>query len=295
MNILILGRGYIGNALFSRLSIVGEYNVDWKSKAEIQYDDKRCLSNYIKDAYDIIINASGYTGRPNVDACEDNRDDTWYYNVTIPGIIADTCMEHNIKLIHVSSGCIYDGYDKPYTEQDEPNFGIKQPNSSWYSKTKHASELRLAGTGAHIMRIRMPFCSTTSGRNIMIKLLNYDYIINQKNSVTNVEDFANFIKSFISTPTELYSSGGIYNVVNPQPVSTAIIINALREHGIENPKWEYIELKELYDMHTTTSRSNCVLSDSKISGIGLELPDTMESLNRCAERIVDALDKTTVQ
>jgi len=294
MNILILGKGYIGSSLHERLSMESEHNVMWRSKSELDYTDKRELSESLKIGFDVVINASGYTGRPNVDACEDNKDDTWYYNVTVPGIIADTCMEHNIKLIHVSSGCIYDGYDKPYTEQDEPNFGIKQPNSSWYSKTKHAGELRLAGTGAHIMRIRMPFCSTTSGRNIMMKLLNYSYIINQKNSVTNVEDFANFIKSFISSPTELYSSGGVYNVVNPQPVSTAIIINALRAHGAENLKWEYIELKELYDKYTKTGRSNCVLSDSKISGMGLELPDTMKSLNRCAEAIANEIVKKAV-
>ena len=52
------------------------------------------LSESLKIGFDVVINASGYTGRPNVDACEDNKDDTWYYNVTVPGIIADTCMEH---------------------------------------------------------------------------------------------------------------------------------------------------------------------------------------------------------
>lgn len=295
MNILILGKGYIGNALYSRLSIVGEYSVDWKSKAELQYDDKRCLSNYIKDTYNVIINASGYTGRPNVDACESNRDDTWYYNVKVPGIIADTCRHHNSKFIHISSGCIYDGYEKEYTELDEPNFGLREQHSSWYSKTKHAGELTLQATGAHIFRIRMPFCSTTNSRNIMMKLLNYDYIINEKNSVTNVEDLANFTHWFISSSTELYSDGGIYNVVNPQPISTAMIVNTLKAHGVENPNWQYISLDELYDMFTTARRSNCVLSDSKISGMGLKLPDTTKSLNRCAERIVNELDKTTVQ
>lgn len=295
MNILILGKGYVGSALFSRLSIVEEFNVDWKSKSELQYDDKRCLSEYIKDQFDIIINASGYTGRPNVDACEENKHDTWYYNVTVPGIIAETCRYHNNKLIHISSGCIYDGYEKDFTELDEPNFGLKEESSSWYSKTKHAGELALQATGAHIFRIRMPFCSTTSGRNIMMKLLNYDHIINEKNSVTNVEDLANFTHWFISGSTDLYSDGGIYNVVNPQPVSTAMIVDILKSHGVENPNWQYITLDELYEQFTTTGRSNCVLSDSKITGMGLKLPDTIESLNRCAERIVDALAETTTQ
>lgn len=294
MNILILGKGYIGTALHDELSGASEHNVDWKSRSELPYDDKRYLSSYVEGMFDVVINASGYTGRPNVDACENNRDDTWYYNVKVPGIIAETCRRHNIKFIHISSGCIYDGYEKEYTELDEPNFGLKENNSSWYSKTKHAGELALQSTGAHIFRIRMPFCGTTSGRNIMMKLLNYDYIINEKNSVTNVEDLAEFTRAFLANSIDLFSEGGIYNVVNPQPVSTAIIVNTLRAHGVENPNWQYISLQELFDMFTTTGRSNCVLSDSKIRGMGLELPDTIKSLNRCAENITNALTATTV-
>ena len=240
------------------------------------------LLSTARDKYDVVINCSGYTGRPNVDACEDNIDDTWYYNVVVPGEIARVCRENDVHLIHVSSGCIYDGYEKEFVETDEPNFGIKQKHSSWYSKSKHAGELAVASSGASILRIRMPFCATGSKRSVLTKLLSYDYIINQSNSMTNVEDFVCFVGKFLEQPNIW---GETYNVVNPQPVLTSIVVNTLKHHGLENPKWQYISLQELFDMFTTAPRSNCVLSTSKIQHLGLELPTTIKSLDRCAMSI----------
>lgn len=295
MNVLILGAGYIGTAIYEHLHVHSDCTVEMLSKSEVRYTDK-CVLNFLlstaRDKYDVVINCSGYTGRPNVDACEDNIDDTWYYNVVVPGEIARVCRENDVHLIHVSSGCIYDGYEKEFAETDEPNFGIKQKHSSWYSKSKHAGELAVASSGASILRIRMPFCATSSNRNVLTKLLAYDYIINQSNSMTNVEDFVCFVSKFLERPNIW---GEIYNVVNPQPVPTSTIINTLKHHGLENPKWQYISLQELFDMFTTARRSNCVLSTEKLHKLDLELPTTIKSLDRCATIIKNELDKSSIQ
>jgi dTDP-4-dehydrorhamnose reductase len=296
MDVLILGKGYIGTALYKNLSQKTELNVRIVSKLDLQYDDPKVFEETINQQSNlIVINASGYTGRPNVDACETDRDRVWYYNVTVPGMIGDTCRRHGVYNIHISSGCIYDGYSREFTECDEPNFGLREDHSSWYSKTKHAGELTLSGTNTHIFRIRMPFCSTTSGRNIIMKLLNYDYIINEKNSVTNIEDLSEFTSKFIMDSGALYDSdGGVYNVVNPSPVSTSKIIDTLVAHGVENPKWQYITLDELYDRFTTTGRSNCVLSSDYIKSLGLELPETELSLTRCINILKNELHEENI-
>ena len=297
MDVLILGKGYVGTALYDRLSLRHDLEVRIISKSELQYDKPDIFEDTIKDWTNlIVINASGYTGRPNVDACETDRDNTWYYNVIVPGMIGDMCRRHNVHNIHISSGCIYDGYSKDYNECDEPNFGLKQNHSSWYSKTKHAGELMLHGTNAHIFRIRMPFCATTSERNILMKLLKYDNIINQMNSLTNIEDLAEFTSKFIESDGILYNNlnGGIYNVVNPEPMSASMIVNAFRQHDISNPEWKYIELHELLEKHTKTGRSNCVLSAQYIQELGLELPSTKTSIDRCIATIKDKLNDQTV-
>ena len=282
MNITILGKGYIGSALHKKLSTIPDHVVNVYARSELDYTDVTTIVDYIiKKAPGIIINASGYTGRPNVDACEDAREDTWYHNVEVPGMLGDICNKHNVNFIHVSSGCIYTGYDKNFTEYDQPNFGLLSSESSWYSKTKHAGELMLSGTNAHVFRIRMPFCETNSPRNVITKLRKYDNVIDELNSVTNVEDFCDFVEKYINTKIQYGHPGAVYNVVNPQPVKTSTITNMLNTYGIGNPRWQTITLKQLKQNHIRANRSNCVLSTENINKYNLSLPCTELSLDRC--------------
>lgn len=289
MKILILGRGYVGQNIAKTMATC--YDVTILSRADLDYTDRSTLFNHMSKAqYAYVINTCGYTGRPNVDACEANREDTWYYNVIVPVNIQKVCKDVGTKMIHISSGCIYDGYDKKYTEEDEPDFGLLSTSSSWYSKTKHACEMMLRDTPVYILRIRMPFCETSSERNIIMKLRKYDKIINKVNSLTNIEDLCGFCLLMMADINENISNlkPGIYNVVNPQEVSTQEIAKIMEQYGIGNPNWKTIEYDELMKM-TSTGRSNCVLDDSKVSSYNLKLPNTFDSLHRCARNISDQL------
>lgn len=291
MKIIILGKGYVGTRLSECLSTC--YDVTHVSRCEVDYTSRVELFSFITSLNDkpgMIINTCGYTGRPNVDACEQNKEDTWNYNVIVPVNIQKVCKDLRIPMIHVSSGCIYDGYEKEFTEEDEPNFGLMSPDSSWYSKTKHACEMMLKDRPVYIFRVRMPFCATTSKRNILMKLLKYDNIIDMNNSMTCLEDLCGFVLYFMS---DLFDSNkkhpyGIYNVVNPQPASTSQIVQMMKSHGLENENWKTIELDELYKL-TAAKRSNCVLSDDKITSIGLKLPKTIDSLNRSLRAIKQSI------
>lgn len=289
MNVLILGKGYVGTALARCLSAC--YNVTCLSKDEYDYTSRSKLFMYLNKPgrqFAFVINTCGYTGRPNVDACESNIEDTWHYNVIVPVNIQKTCKDSGVKLIHVSSGCIYDGYEKQYTEEDDPNFGLLNPDSSWYSKTKHACEMMLLDREVYTFRIRMPFCETWSERNVLTKLIKYDNVINQLNSLTNLEDFCGFIMYFMADVFEGTSARvpeyGIYNVVNPQPLETSEMTKVLNDYRLGNPNWNSVNLEELYKT-TKAKRSNCVLSDAKIASYDLKLPDTMKSLVRCVEKM----------
>ena len=287
MKILILGKGYVGTAIYKQLSTC--YDVKIISQKELNYTKRSILKEYIKtqtEHVSLVINTCGYTGRPNVDACESNISDTWYYNVITPVNIQKVCKDCMVPLIHISSGCIYTGYEKEYTEDDEPNFGMMSSVSSWYSKTKHACEMMLVDTPTYIFRIRMPFDETVSDRNILMKLLKYDNIINMKNSLTNIEDLCGYILYFT---TDLLEEGiqypyGVYNVVNPEPIETQHIVSQMKLFGLCNPNWNTISIDELHSK-TLAHRSNCVLSDQKIESIKLKLPSTSSSLSRCLKSI----------
>ena len=144
MKILILGKGYIGNYLAKANQ---DHTIVHISKSDLNYDDPDVFAKFIhneskypKPYFDWIINCSGYTGRPNVEGCETDKENCYHYNVTVPLYITKVANRFRIPIIHIGSGCIYDGYSKQYTEDDLPNFGADSNFSSFYSKTKDAFE-----------------------------------------------------------------------------------------------------------------------------------------------------------
>lgn len=276
-DILILGKGFIGTNLSNFFT---ENNVGHAlySRSMLDYTDPDTLNNFLdnnKDKFFAVINTFGYTGRPNVDGCEANKEDCWLYNVTYPLAVVKVANDHKLPVIHVSSGCIYSGYDKVYTEDDKPDFGLFSNDSSFYSKCKHAGELMLDGYCVYILRIRIPFTNTLVPKNYFTKLYKYNDLIDMPNSVTSVTDFNNFVFRFMYLLRDL--PGGIYNTVNPEPVKASEVVQIMKKYGIENPNWRFIDVK---DLNTLAKRSNCVLSTEKIEKYNLPFPNSLESIER---------------
>jgi dTDP-4-dehydrorhamnose reductase len=156
MSILILGKGFVGTHLHKYLSTINVHSNIY-SQSELEYTDYKTFDAFLKErkgGISAIVNCSGYTGVPNVDACETNKELCYNYNVSYPLQMAALCAQHNVPLIHVGSGCIYSGYDKNYTENDTPNFGVFSDESSYYSKCKHIFETFAKHFPCYIFRIR---------------------------------------------------------------------------------------------------------------------------------------------
>ena len=256
-NILIVGAGYVGQAIVSSVD-TNLHNYRIVSKAQLDYANQVLLSEFILN-YDIdyIINCSGFTGRPNVDEGELKKKECWELNVVIPLNISNTCKALGIKYIHISSGCIYGGYEKEWEEDDEPNFGLFN-HSSTYSKSKHAFET-LNNYGC-LIRVRMPFCNSLNPRSYITKIYGYDNLINFKNSKTYIPDLCRFIEYLIVNNIDPSSIGKI-NFVNPDALDTIQVTDLMTSHGLENPAWAYVDPKLL---NMTAPRSNCVLSINKL-------------------------------
>ena len=60
---------------------------------------------------EVVINCAGKTGRPNVDWCDAHPDETLRVNVTGAITLLEECRRLGIYLVHLSSGCIYEGED----------------------------------------------------------------------------------------------------------------------------------------------------------------------------------------
>src|SRR5215204_3552597 len=91
--ILLLGStGYVGSAFAAELQrrAVPFYSL---SRKELDYTRFDLLLTHLRDTKpSFVINAAGYTGKPNVDACETARADTLQGNTLFPQSLAQACL-----------------------------------------------------------------------------------------------------------------------------------------------------------------------------------------------------------
>ncbi|NBW57103.1 NAD-dependent epimerase/dehydratase family protein [bacterium] len=284
--VLLLGKGYIGTALETYFKSK-KISVESLSRSMLDYTDPVTFQGHLeanRGKYELIINCSGYTGAPNVDGCETNKKDCWFWNVIAPRSVVLSSNMFELPVVQINSGCIYTGYEKEFTEDDEPNFGLYSNDSSFYSKCKHACETIFQNCYAYSMRIRMPFDSTDHKKNYLNKIYKYNTLISEKNSLTSVEDFCEFMMKFLFFRRGILP--GPINVINTGSITAAEIVEIMRKNGINNPNWKFVETDKL---NTTAQRSNCVLSSDKLKGYNLQLPSVHESLERDISKLATFL------
>ena len=282
-NILILGNGYVGNILHNHLK--NEFNCVIKSSKDLNYHDSKTLYKYsLNNDIDTIINCSGFTGRPNIDEAEVKKEICWELNVESPLRVNKVCDLLNIKYIHISSGCIYDGYEKKWSENDPSNYGLFQNHSSFYSKTKHAFEILSKENKGVVLRIRMPFTYDASHRNYLTKIRSYNNLINFKNSKTYIPDLCKFIENLLIKKSNFWHDRQTYNVVNPEPLTTDEVCEIMKKYGFHNNNWKFVNLS---DLPIITSRSNCILNDEKSKQI-YSLKSEREVLEECLQTMINS-------
>ena len=288
-NVLILGGGYIGKSMSSYLSGIGQVRaVDLVRREFMDYTQPEKLREYLeKGKPDYLINAAGYTGVPNVEACENNWQDCYFWNVLVPVRIAKICKELEVPFINIGSGCIYDHQDKIYSEYDLPNFGVFSNRSSFYSKCKHLCEEKLEDYPTYIFRIRIPYDESYTSKNYLYKLLKYDNLISLKNSITSLNLLNEFTDFFINLDKK--PDYGVYNVVNNGVIRGQDVIQLLKEHGLENKNWKILSYDE---MNFRVNRSNCMLSCQKIESLGYKPKYVIDDLNENIRGFANAVKNT---
>ena len=236
--ITLIGHGYIGEHIAKELD-----------NQNLPYHWIHHTDNVPLDV-SFIVNATGHTGVPNVDACENEKQQTIDGNVVFPLRLERT--HTTTPILHISSGCVYTGYEKDFTELDKPNFDFN--NGSFYSGSKVLEQIVLEPfmSKSYLFRIRMPFGDEHHPKNLFSKLERYEKLIDYPNSVSYVPDVAKAVVHFILNKPEF----GVYNVCNPGNISTKDIANAL---GLTK-QWF---TKEEFKQAVVAPRSNCIL-DNKI-------------------------------
>jgi dTDP-4-dehydrorhamnose reductase len=218
---------------------------------------------------DVVINCAGKTGRPNVDWCEDHKLETIKSNVTGPLVLLDETQARGMYLVHIGSGCIYQGdnHGKGWTETDPPNF-----YGSFYSRTKLWSDQMLKDFPVLNIRLRMPFDGSQNPRNLIMKLRSYSRVLDEPNSITHLPDLLKTVDALISQ-----TKTGTYNMVNPGAISPYRVMELYKEIVDPTHEFERLALSQLGDV-VKAGRSNCLLSTAKLASEHMSLPTSEDAV-----------------
>jgi dTDP-4-dehydrorhamnose reductase len=304
--ILLLGAsGYIGQAFAQELR-ARKLDFQPLSRVEADYTHFETLRRLLDQTKpEFVINSAGYTGKPNVDACETARAETLAGNALLPQTIGQACAAAGVAWGHVSSGCIYSGakveiggriqaekdLTRPdlrklvdqlphaihgFLETDEPNFSFRSPPCSFYSGAKALGEEAIAGLPqTYVWRLRIPFDEIDNGRNYLSKVQRYAKAYDNVNSISHRADFAKACVDLWQNKAPF----GTYNVTNPGFVTTRHVVDLIQK--ILKPKRTFefwADDAEFYRVAAKTPRSNCVMDVSKLLSAGIKMRPVEEAL-----------------
>lgn len=273
MKILIFGKGYMGERCA---------NV-WEEEAVLS--DVRV--NTVQDAIDeikrvqpdVVFNAAGVKGKPNVDWCEDHPLETIRGNTTMPLLLADACQQEGTYLLHMGSGCIFYG-DSPHEDKAwrENDFGNPRPV---YSRAKWAADLALSTLpNVGIARIRMPIDWIPAAGNLIDKLSAFEKVIDVENSVTIVDDMIDVFYQLLSK-----QASGIFHVTNPGVMRHRDLIGLYKELVDPEHSCEWISNDELVAQGLAAKgRSNNFLASDHLAEVGIVMRPIEEALRDTMEK-----------
>jgi len=282
---LLGGSGYVGQAYQALLTRKG---IPFRNlrRAELDYTQPALLAAILRrEKPAFLINAAGYTGKPNVDACELHKAECLLGNAVLPGLVAQACAEAGVPWGHVSSGCIYNGARRDgggFTETDPANFSFRSPPCSFYSGTKALGEEVLAGQpDVYVWRLRIPFDHVDNPRNYLTKLMRYARLLEATNSISELHEFC----AATLACWEKRVPFGTYNVTNPGFITTREVVALIKQSGVCQKEFVFFKDEDEF-MHVAakTPRSNCIMDSAKLASVGLQLTDVHEAVARDLRR-----------
>jgi len=297
--ILVLGAsGYVGRAFAEELRRRGSMFVPLSRNA-LDYSSFGTLLDFVRKLKPkLVINAAAYSGRPNVDACEEDRMAAFEINTRLPQNIGRVCMVQGIPFAHLSTGSIYSGakifqggllrveqnlsnpevralFDSSsrgflgFTEYDEPNFSFRHPPCNSYAGTRALAEDALRGsTNTYIWRFLMPFSEVDEPCNLLSKLQAYPRVFDHITSLSHLGDA-------VSACLELFERRapyGIYNIVNPGAVTTRAVVEQIQSTICPERRFSFWRDQEEFQAQgTRIPRSCCILDTTKLLHAGVKM------------------------
>jgi dTDP-4-dehydrorhamnose reductase len=194
-------------------------------------------------------------------------------NSFVPLLLAEATRLNKIKLIHISTCCLFHFdflHSKPISEDTLPDYF-----DTLHARSKIYSELPLARLASQqdilILRIRVPLDDKPHPKNILTKLINFTHVSDIPGSVTYLPNFVQALRQLIKIDAR-----GLYNVVNR---------GTLRYPEILRIYQQYFPDHQFQTVHKVNlKRANVIMSCRKLISTGFPMPDIHFVLNSCVKR-----------
>jgi dTDP-4-dehydrorhamnose reductase len=252
--------------------------------SEVDIADSEAVADELdRIAPDMAINCAGKTGRPNVDWCEDHKQETLMANVLGPLVLLKELGARSVYWVHLGSGCIYQGDNggPGFSEDDPPNF-----SGSFYSRTKGWSDGILKEFPVLNLRLRMPFDGTDNPRSLLTKLAKYSRVLDAENSLTYLPDFFTAALTLIER-----RKTGTYNMVNPGVTTPYHIMLRYKEIVDPSHSFERLAPADLPEV-AKAARSSCILNTAKLEGEGIAFRPVDEAIDEALRSLAAGRRKT---
>lgn len=230
------------------------------------------LENIYRGQEVVVINTAALI---NLEYCEHNKEECYAVNTLGALNVAKACDALGWKLVHISSGCVFDGMGtgKEYSEEDEPT------PASFYAVSKAEADKLILNANFDIpvliLRPRQLVSAIPYKTNLLTKFLSVPQparFIESANSITCIENFCDMVDHLLKV-----GATGIFNCANEgfiSPYQIAVKLTKLNPNLNPQP----IDYQEYLDS-IEVKRVNTCLDIRKLKATGY--------LPRTAEEVID--------
>jgi dTDP-4-dehydrorhamnose reductase len=268
MKRLIIGNGKVSKLIRKDGDVV-------LSRPTIDIRDRSTIKNAIERYRpDVVINCAAMT---NLEECQLEKSKSYETNTLGAANVLMECSDAGVKLVHISSGCLFDGNHEVSTEESVPTPRV------WYTWTKTWADHFILNYGYEnylILRPRQLFSADPYKSNIITKFASMSRIgaIAEPNSATCIEDFGEMIDHLIEV-----NARGVFNCANEGLISPHEMASSIRDSIAPHLEVEEISYQDLLKRLPNT-RVNTILSLDKLKSTGYRPRDVKEAFNDCLKR-----------
>jgi len=228
-----------------------------------------------------VVIAAGKTGTPNVDWCENHKQETIRANVIGTLTVCDVAISKKMHVTNFATGCIYTGqcYEGTgFSEMDEPNF-----EESFYSHSKVTCENMIKAAyndNVLTLRLRMPISDDLHPRSFVTKITSYEKVVDVPNSMTVLPELLPIAVDMMERCLT-----GIFNFCNPGVISHNEVLQIYKEEVDSSFEWTNFTLEEQRCI-LQAERSNNRLDVSKLLRLYPNIEPIHTAVRRAMRRIL---------